>query len=135
MLQRKPDYPLLTAVGVLIPLGLVMVYSASFMRAYADTGDQLYYTWRQMIAALIGTAGLLAAQRVDYRVWRRFSVHLMAGALFLLLLTLILPASMTEANGARSWIRIGAFSMQPSEIAKLALVIYFADWLSRRARN
>jgi hypothetical protein len=39
MLQRKPDYPLLTAVGVLIPLGLVMVYSASFMRAYADTGD------------------------------------------------------------------------------------------------
>jgi Bacterial cell division membrane protein len=135
MRQCKPDYPLLTAVGVLIPLGLVMVYSASFMRAYADTGDQFYYTGRQMIAALIGTAGLLVAQRIDYRIWRRFSVHLMAGTLFLLLLTLILPASMTEANGARSWIRIGAFSMQPSEIAKLALVIYFADWLSRRGEK
>lgn len=135
MLQRKPDYSLLTVVGMLVPLGLVMVYSASFMRAYADTGDQLYYTWRQMIAALIGTVGLLVAQRIDYRVWRRFSVHLMAGTLFLLLLTLILPASMTEANGARSWIRIGAFSMQPSEIAKLTLVIYFADWLSRRGEK
>jgi cell division protein FtsW len=134
-LQRKPDYVLLAAVGILVLLGLVMVYSASFMRSYADTGDQLYYTLRQMNAAVIGAIALLAAQRIDYRVWRRFSVHLMAGTLFLLVLTLILPASMTEANGARSWIRIGAFSMQPSEIAKLTMVIYFADWLSRRGEK
>ncbi|MGB9754221.1 putative lipid II flippase FtsW [Roseiflexus castenholzii] len=133
--QRKPDYLLLAAVGTLVLLGLVMVYSASFMRAYADTGDQLYYTWRQMNAAVVGTVALLAAHRIDYRVWRRFSVHLMAGTLFLLALTLILPASMTEANGARSWIRIGAFSVQPSEIAKLTMVIYFADWLSRRGEK
>ncbi len=133
--QRKPDYILLATVSILVLLGLVMVYSASFMRAYADTGDQLYYTWRQMNAAVIGTIALLAAQRIDYRVWRRFSVHLMAGALFLLVLTLILPASMTEANGARSWIRIGSFSVQPSEIAKLTMVIYFADWLSRRGEK
>ncbi|MFQ3631867.1 putative lipid II flippase FtsW [Roseiflexus sp.] len=134
-LQRKPDYVLLAAVGTLVLLGLVMVYSASFMRAYASTGDQLYFTWRQMSAAMIGTGALLAAQRIDYRIWRRFSVHLMAGTLFLLVLTLILPASMTEANGARSWIRVGAFSMQPSEIAKLTMVIYFADWLSRRGEK
>jgi cell division protein FtsW len=134
-LQRKPDYVLLAVVGTLVLLGLVMVYSASFMRAYAGTGDQLYFTWRQMNAAVIGAVALLAAQRIDYRVWRRFSVHLMAGALFLLVLTLILPASMTEANGARSWIRIGSFSMQPSEIAKLTMVIYFADWLSRRGEK
>lgn len=134
-LQRKPDYILLAAVGTLVLLGLVMVYSASFMRAYASTGDQLYFTWRQMSAAMIGTGALLAAQRIDYRIWRRFSVHLMAGTLFLLVLTLILPASMTEANGARSWIRVGVFSMQPSEIAKLTMVIYFADWLSRRGEK
>lgn len=134
-LPRKPDYVLFAAVGTLVLLGLVMVYSASFMRAYADTGDQLYYTWRQMTAAVIGVVALLAAQRIDYRIWRRVSVHLMAGALFLLLLTLILPASMTEANGARSWIRVGSFSMQPSEIAKLVMVIYFADWLSRRGEK
>lgn len=134
-LQRKPDYPLLTAIGVLVPLGLVMVYSASFMSAYATYQDQLYYTWRQLVAALLGIGGMLAAQRIDYRIWRRFSVHLMAGTLFLLALTLILPESMTEANGARSWIRIGSFSMQPSEIAKLTMVIYIADWLSRRGEK
>ncbi|NWG19183.1 MAG: putative lipid II flippase FtsW [Chloroflexi bacterium] len=134
-LQRKPDYPLLTTMGVLVPLGLVMVYSASFMSAYATHHDQLYYTWRQLVAALLGIGGMLAAQRIDYRIWRRFSVHLMAGTLFLLTLTLILPESMTEANGARSWIRIGSFSMQPSEIAKLTMVIYIADWLSRRGEK
>lgn len=134
-LERKPDYVLLAAVGTLVLLGLVMVYSASFMRAYASAGDPLYFTWRQINAAVIGTIALLAAQRIDYRVWRRFSVHLMAGTLFLLVLTLILPAAMTEANGARSWIRIGAFSVQPSEFAKLTMVIYFADWLSRRGEK
>lgn len=58
----------------------------------------------------------------------------MGGALFLLVLVLILPESMTMVNGSRSWIRLqgGLFSVQPSEIAKLAVIVYFADWLSRR---
>lgn len=134
-IRGKPDYPLLTAVGILVPLGIVMVYSASFMSAYALYENQLYYTGRQFVAALMGTVAMLVVQRLDYRIWRRYSVHFMLGTLFLLVLTLFLPASMTEANGARSWIRIGFFSMQPSEIAKLALVVYFADWLSRRGEK
>lgn len=131
--RRKPDYILLTAVGVLVPLGLIMVYSASFMDALATRdGNQLFYIWRQLGGAIIGTVGLLVAQRIDYRVWRKYSVHLLGIALLLLLLVLVLPASITEVNGARSWIRLGPFSMQPSEIAKLAMIVYFADWLSRR---
>lgn len=130
--RRKPDYPLLTVVGILVPIGLVMVYSASFVDAFTTHGTQLYYVWRQLGGALIGTVGLLVAQRLDYRFWRKYSVHLLGATLLLLLLVLVLPASITEVNGARSWIRLGGFSMQPSEIAKLTLVIYFADWLSRR---
>lgn len=130
--QQKPDYPLLTAVGVLVPIGVVMVYSASFVDAFQNHGDQLHYTYRQFAAAIIGTLAMLAVQRIDYRAWRRYSVHLMAVALFLMVLTLLLPKTFTEVNGARSWIRIGGFSMQPAEIAKLALVVYFADWLSKR---
>lgn len=133
--RGKPDYPLLTVVGVLVPIGVVMVYSSSFVDAFANHGDQLYYTWRQLAAAIIGTMAMLVVQRIDYRVWRRYSVHLMAVTLFLLVLTLLLPKNFTEVNGARSWIRIGSFSMQPSEIAKLALVVYFADWLSRRGEK
>lgn len=131
--RRKPDYLLLTIVGMLVPLGLVMVYSASFMDALVNrNGNQLYFLWRQLSGAIIGTVALLVAQRLHYTFWRKYSVHLLAATLVLLVLTLILPASITTVNGARSWIRLGPFSMQPSEIAKLALVVYFADWLSRR---
>ena len=130
--RRKPDYMLLAAVGMLVPLGLVMVYSASFMDAMHTKGNQLFYINRQVFGAMLGTIGLLVAQRIDYRFWRKYSVHLMAGTLGLLLLVLILPKSLTTVNGATSWIRIGPLSIQPSEIAKLAMIVYFADWLSRR---
>lgn len=133
--RRKTDYLLLTVVGILVPLGLVMVYSASFMDALANRDNQLFYAWRQLGGTILGTVALLVVQRLDYRLWRKYSVHLMAVTLILLVLVLVLPRSITEVNGARSWIRIGAFSMQPSEIAKLAMVVYFADWLSRRGET
>ncbi len=131
---RKPDYMLMATVGALVALGLVMVYSSSFVEAFNLHGSQFYYLLRQLAGAFIGTAGLLVAIRLDYRIWRRFSVHLMGLALLLLLLVLVLPDSMTMVNGSRSWIRFqgGFFSVQPSELAKLAMIIYFADWLSRR---
>jgi cell division protein FtsW len=130
--RLKPDYTLLSAVGVLVPLGLVMVYSSSFVDAYTTRDGPLYYAIRQFGAAIVGLIAMLVAMRLDYRFWRRYSLLLMVGTIGLLVLTLILPASMTEVNGAKSWIRVGGFSMQPSEIAKLALIVYFADWLSRR---
>jgi len=136
----KPDYVLLAAVGALVALGLVMVYSSSFVEAFTLKGNQYYYLFRQVVGATIGVAGLLVVQRIDYGVWRRFSVHLMGLALLLLFLVLVLPTSMTEVNGSRSWIRFGEgvfglFSVQPSEFAKLAIIIYFADWLSRRSEK
>lgn len=136
----KPDYVLLAAVGSLVALGLVMVYSASFVEAFTLHKNQYYYLLRQIVGALIGTVGLLLAQRIDYRLWRKYSVQLMGVALLLLFLVLILPSSMTTVNGSRSWIRFGEgvfglFSVQPSEITKLAIIIYFADWLSRRSEK
>lgn len=137
---NKPDYILLATVGSLVALGLVMVYSASFVEAFTITGNQYYYLIRQMIGAAVGTAGLLVATRISYTFWRRFSVHLMAGALFLLFLVLILPSGFTTVNGSRSWIRfgegvLGLVSVQPAELAKFAIIIYFADWLSRRSEK
>ncbi len=136
----RPDYVLLATVGSLVALGLVMVYSASFIEAFRDHDNQYYYLVRQTIGAIIGTIGMLAAIRIDYRIWRRYSVHLMGAALFLLFLVLILPDSMTRVNNSRSWIRfgegvLGLVSVQPAELAKLAIIIYFADWLSRRSEK
>ncbi|MFV9504920.1 MAG: putative lipid II flippase FtsW [Oscillochloridaceae bacterium umkhey_bin13] len=139
--SHKPDYVLLATVGSLVAFGLVMVYSASFVEGFNQHNNQYYYVLRQMVGAIIGVVGLLIAQRIDYRIWRKYSVHLMAVCLLLLFLVLILPASMTQVNNSRSWIRLGEggvfglFSIQPAEVAKLAIIIYFADWLSRRSEK
>lgn len=134
---RKPDYVLLTTVSILVALGLVMVYSASFVEAFTLHDSQFYYLLRQLAGATIGTAGLLVTQRIDYRFWRHVSVPLIGISLMLLVLVLVLPASITTVNDSKSWIRLGngLFSVQPSEITKLALIIYFADWLSRRGEK
>ena len=139
--SNKPDYILLAAVGSLVAFGLVMVYSASFVEAFNRYENQYYYLLRQIVGAIIGTISLLVIQRIDYRLWRKYSVHLMGGCLLMLFLVLVLPASLTEVNGSRSWIRLGEggvfglFSVQPAEIAKPVIIIYFADWLSRRSEK
>lgn len=132
--QDHTDYTLLAVVGILVAVGLVMVYSASFVEGFTLHNNQFYYLARQAIGAFIGSVALYVAWHLDYRIWRRFSVHFMAVSLVLLLAVLVLPTTMTEVNGSRSWIRLGGglFSIQPAEIIKLALIIYFADWLSRR---
>lgn len=137
---HPPDRVLLATVIGLTAFGLVMVYSASFVEAAVFKSNPFYYALRQMTGALIGFGMMFAMQRIDHRVWQRYSIHLMAGALLLLAAVLILPASMTEVNGSRSWIRfgegwLGIFSIQPSEFAKLAMIIYFAHWLSRRSHR
>lgn len=129
---RKPDSVLLATVGGLVAFGLVMVYSSSFAVAFTDYGSSTYWVVRQALWAFVGTLGLLATMRFDYRNLRRFSLPLMIFTLLLLLLVLILPKSITQANGASRWINLGPMSIQPSEVAKFAAIIYFADWLSRR---
>ncbi|MBC8077626.1 MAG: putative lipid II flippase FtsW [Chloroflexales bacterium] len=132
---RKPDYVLLATTVGMVALGLVMVYSASFVDAFTNHDNQLYYLLRQLVGAMLGTIGLLVAQRMHYTVWRRYSVHLMTLALVLLALVLVLPSNFTRVNESRAWLRLGPLSMQPSEVAKLALIVYFADWLSRRGEK
>ena len=138
---NKPDYVLLATVGALVSIGLVMVYSASFVEAFTLYENQYYYLFRQIVGVTIGTGGLLVAQRLHYSFWRTYSVQMIAIVLVLLFLVLVLPASMTQVNGSRSWLRIGQggvfglISVQPTEIAKLAIIVYFADWLSRRSEK
>lgn len=131
---RKPDYILMVTVGALVAMGLVMVYSASFVEAFTLHDSQYYYALRQLVGALIGTVGMLLAMRVQYRFLRRYALQIMVFAIIMLVLVLVLPESITTVNSSRSWIRLGGgfFSIQPSEIAKLAIIIYFASWLSHR---
>ncbi len=131
-IPRKPDMILLTLVGGLVAFGLVMVYSSSFYTAYTNYDSSYYWVFRQAMWSVAGAIGLYIAMNFDYRKLRKYSLLLMVGTLVLLVFVLILPKSVTEEYGASRWIKIGPMSMQPSEIAKFAAIIYFADWLSRR---
>lgn len=126
-----PDPWLFGAIALLVAVGLVMIYSASSVTAYADHLDTAYYVKRQFLWLLVGLAGAYGAYRMDYMLLRRFAPYvLLASALGLVLV--FVPHVGLRINGVHRWIGAGSMTVQPSEFAKLGLVIYLASWLSGR---
>ena len=126
---RRPgsvDYVLVLAVVMLLLLGLVMVYSAS---QFATSGDPGYWFRHQIVWAMLGGIALLVTSRVEYRLWRRVALPGMVLALVLLVAVLVAGHTI---YGAQRWLHVGLFSFQPSELTKLALALYVADWLARK---
>lgn len=129
----RPDYAILVTTLALVVIGLIFVYSASFAVALASYEDVNYFLVRQAGAALIGLTVMFGIMRLDYRLLRLVSPALMLGAV--LLLTAVLFAG-TDAYGARRWLALGPLPpFQPSEFAKLALIIYISAWLASRGRE
>ena len=129
-LYHEPDWWLLAILLTLVMFGLVMVYSSSFGLAIAEGGTTYQYLLRQSIYAGIGLLGMVVAMRIDYHVLRRWAFPAIAFSVLLLAALILVPGLGTEVYGAKRWIYVGPISIQPSEIAKLALVIYLASWLS-----
>ncbi len=135
--SSKPDFWLMAIVAMLLVLGLVMVYSASFVVAEFSTGNPSYYLWRHLIWLGIGLVGGGGATLIDYHWLRRFSLVAMGVVLVLLLAVLVLPESLAPAKfGARRWLtplgENNELQFQPSELAKVILVLYAAHWLSSK---
>ncbi|HET7037081.1 MAG TPA: putative lipid II flippase FtsW [Thermomicrobiaceae bacterium] len=133
--RHEPDYWLLATVLTLVMFGTVMVFSASFaIGVQQANGDGYYYLKRQVVWASIGLLGLLVASQIDFHFWRRFSVLGMVVIAILLAAVVFVPGlgSGGETWGANRWIPLGPLAFQPSEVAKLALVIYLADWLGQK---
>jgi cell division protein FtsW len=129
--RRRPDYLLLASTIALVVLGTLMVYSASFVVAHNEFNDDAYFLVRQLMWIGLGAVGLLVAARVDYRRWRGFSLPIMFLCIGMLVLVLV-PGIGSSSYGAVRWIKLGPVQIQPSEIAKLAMTLYLADWLARR---
>ena len=126
----QPDYLILGLVLGLVVLGLIMVYSSSFAISLLAHGTANYFVLRQALWAIIGIGLMLALMQLDYRWLRAVSPLLMLGAIVLLMAVLV-PGVGVERNGAQRWIALGPLPpLQPSEFAKLALIIYVAAWLS-----
>ena len=113
----------------LVAFGLVMVYSATSASAALANGDPAYYLKRQAGYALLGLVLMVAASRLDYRVLRKLAPVLIVSSIGLLLAVLVIGQAV---NGARRWITFGPAVFQPSELAKLALAVWAAAYLTRR---
>ena len=129
----KIDPWLLVITLALLCIGLVMVYSASSFTAARYYGDPSYFFLRQFWGMVVGLAAILVTMRIDYRLWRRFS--LIGMAIVLPLLVIVLKFGVT-VYGASRWLAFGSFfSFQPSELTKLVLALYIADWLARKGNQ
>ncbi len=126
-------YAILIAAGVLVMLGLVMVLSASSVTSL-HAGDSPWRLFgRQCIWAVFGLACGVVAYRTPYTAWRKFVGPLLLVS-YILMLAPFSPMGIS-VNGARAWIGFGAFTIQPSEILKLAVLLYCADILQRRQKE
>jgi cell division protein FtsW len=127
---KAPDALLLGSVAFLVALGLVMVFSASSATAYSYFHDTAYYLKRQLVYLVVGLVLAYAAYRVDYRKLKNAAPGVMLVSFVLLVLTLI-PHVGFATGGARRWLGFHALSFQPSELGKLALVLFLAAKLSQ----
>jgi cell division protein FtsW len=125
---------LVAIVAVLNVIGIVMVLSASSVSSLTDYGSPWYFFFRQLLWTVAGVAAFAFAIRFDYHRWQRLVKPLLVLSAVLLLLVLV-PGIGIHVSGARRWIGYGIFRIQPSEIAKLALLVFTADIVSRRARE
>jgi cell division protein FtsW len=128
----RTDYVLLGIAALLTIIGLVTVWSASFVIGIVRFGDPNAYLIRQLIGAALGMFVLCFLWRTDYRRLRHFALPIMVLTIIALVGVLMIGE---ERNGARRWIGTGSLSLQPAEFAKLSLTIYLAAWLARPGRD
>lgn len=124
-------YFLLGATFLLLIFGIVMIFSASSVTAFSKYGDSFYYLKRQILWALIGLSFLVFFANQDYHQIRRWLRPFLLVTLISLAVVLI-PGVGKVAGGARRWIDVGLVRFQPSEFAKLSIVVYAASLLARR---
>ena len=127
------DWPFFLLVMSLLLIGVVMVLSASYPRAYYDPGhvtggNAAYFFVRQLLFALLGVGAMCVASVLPMGFYRRYAFHFFALTIALLMLV---PLVGVRANGARRWLGVGGLTLQPSELAKLAVILSYAVLICR----
>ena len=130
------DIPLLIFILVLLAIGLVMLFSASYANSYYLQGNSYYYISRQAVFAVFGVAAMLLISTFDYHSFHKLAIVIFGVSLFLLVFLLICRYAHIESianweGDATRWLNFGIVSFQPSEIAKFALIVLFAHMISR----
>lgn len=127
------DFTLVITILLLLSIGLVMVLSASSPSALAESGNSYSYFSRQLIFAVLGIIAMLFISKIDYRFYQKF--YKQAWWIALILLILVLVAGRT-VNGAKRWIYVTeTLSVQPSELVKILMIVFYAGILSKNRDN
>lgn len=126
------DYTLLFIVLFLLAFGLVMLYSTSAYDANLTYNDSAYLFRKQIFSTLAGLVVLFIVSHLPYHIWERFAV--IGYGVSVALVLLIIPFGI-EANGAKRWLRVFGISLQPAEVAKLAMILFLAYLICKMGRN
>ena len=130
-MKVKFDYILFFAVVALVLLGLLFVYSASMYSAEATYGNKFFFLSKQLVGALVGLVVMVGASFVKLDLFKKFWIAGVVVSVILLALVFV-PGIGIENYGARRWIGFGSFTIQPSEIAKFAYVLFCAVYMSKK---
>jgi cell division protein FtsW len=131
--RSTPDFILILVTFSLLAVGLIMVYSASAIWAEYKFDDSFFFAKRQMLFAAAGIMAMFFIMNIDYWTWRTWAKAIVI-ICFVLLVLVLIPGVGNVRNGSRSWIGVGAFSIQPSEFMKLAMIAFLAKYLSERQK-
>jgi cell division protein FtsW len=132
--KQKPDFLFALTVFLLIFFGIIMISSSSVVMSMERYGHNYYYVGQQLISLVFGLVAMFITFNIDYRFWKKNSFWMMAVTLILLILVFV-PGIGKSAGGAHRWIGIGSQWFQPSEIIKLAFIIYLAAWFDKRGEQ
>ncbi|MBU4360928.1 putative lipid II flippase FtsW [Candidatus Parcubacteria bacterium] len=132
---KKHNTSLIATFFILVVFGLIMLASASSVVGFINFGDNYYYFKHQFLFGLLpGLFLFFLCSKIPYKFWQKNAVWILFVSLILLILVFA-PKIGLELNKSKSWINFGAFSLQPSEIAKLGLIIYLAAWFAKSKEN
>jgi cell division protein FtsW len=130
--KGRYDYTLLTALGLLIIMGLVLLYSTSTYNGEVKFHDAFYYLKKQVFATSLGIAAMFFVAEMDYHLWRHMAF---LGYLIAILLSLAVMFVGEEYNGSKRWLSLGPFSFQPSEFAKVAVILFLAVIVTNNVKD
>ena len=130
MMNTKHTRGILMCVLLLVGIGTVMVYSSTALMSMRETGSGFNFLLKHFFTVCIGTVVMILLSKIDYRKYRPI-VYILMGFSFVLLLLVFVPGIGISANGARRWLRLWPTTFQPSELVKVVMVIFLADYMDK----
>ena len=129
-LYTKDTRSIIISVLTLTGIGVLMVYSSTALMSMQEFGGSFHYLWKHFFTVIVGVAAMAALSNTDYQRFRPL-IYILLGVSFLLLALVFVPGIGVTTNGARRWLKLWPTTFQPSELVKIVMVIFLADYMDK----